>query len=156
MCARAHGVSPPEWLENAARGRVYPDAYLLYRAGNVQALPEWEHGSYVVQEEGAMFCGAALGAALGHAVLDVCAGRGQKSSLIAEQIGPTGTLWVTDNAEHKLDALCEEFTRLHLPAPHTATIDWMKGAPEERTARPFRSHLGRCPVQRNRYPATPS
>lgn len=77
-----------------------------------------------------MFCGAALGATPGHHVLDVCAGRGQKSSLIAESIGSNGTLWVTDNAEHKLDALSEEFARLHLPAPHAVTVDWMKGTSE--------------------------
>jgi 16S rRNA (cytosine967-C5)-methyltransferase len=130
-CVRLRrGVAPPEWLQGAQRGRVYPDAYLLYRAGNLQASPDWQQGDYVVQEEGAMLCASALAAKPGHAVLDVCAGRGQKSSLIAERIGPTGTLWVTDNAEHKLDALSEEFSRLHLPTPHSATVDWMKGAPD--------------------------
>lgn len=129
-CVRLRqGAAVPDWLRDAARGRVYPEARLLYRAGNVQALPEWDQGAYVVQEEGAMFCAAALGAKPGDTVLDVCAGRGQKSSLIAEQIGSTGALWVTDNAEHKLDALCEEFTRLQLPAPHAQVVDWMKGVP---------------------------
>lgn len=129
-CVRLRAdVQAPEWLQNAAKGRVYEGAYLLYKVGNLQNRPEWEQGLYVVQEEGAMFCAAALSAQSGETVLDVCAGRGQKTSFIAERLGPTGSLWATDNAEHKLDALCEEFTRLHLPAPHTATVDWTKGAP---------------------------
>jgi 16S rRNA (cytosine967-C5)-methyltransferase len=137
-CIRLRGdSSPPAWLKDAARGRVCSNAYVLYKAGNVQALPEWEQGAFVVQEEGAMFCGAALATRPGDTVLDVCAGRGQKSSLIAEQIGPAGTLWVTDNAEHKLDALCEEFTRLHLAAPSVATVDWMKGTPDAVPRRHF-------------------
>src|SRR5690606_25173724 len=85
------GVSPPGWLEQQAeRGRVYPPAYLLRRAGDLQQAPEWERGQYVVQEEGAMLCGAALGARPGDKVLDACAGRGQKSSLLAESIGAQG------------------------------------------------------------------
>ena len=119
------GVSPPGWLEQQAeRGRVYPPAYLLRRAGDLQQTPEWERGQYVVQEEGAMLCGAALGARPGDKVLDACAGRGQKSSLLAESIGAQGELWATDVSQAKLDVLQGEFTRLSLPPPHTTLVDW--------------------------------
>src|SRR5690606_19991508 len=97
------GASAPDWLKDAARGQVYPPAYLLRRAGDLQQTPQWEQGLYVVQEEGAMLCGAALGAQAGDVVLDACAGRGQKSSLVAESIAPTGVLWTTDVSPQKLD-----------------------------------------------------
>jgi 16S rRNA (cytosine967-C5)-methyltransferase len=73
-----------------------------------------------------MFAGFALGARNGETILDSCAGRGQKSSLIAEAVGDAGKLWATDVGENKLRDLRAEFTRLHLPQPRTAVVDWTK------------------------------
>lgn len=124
-----YGASIPEWLTGASRGKLCPDAYLVPKFGDLQQRPEWQAGQYVVQEEGAMFAGLALGARLGETILDACAGRGQKSSLLAEAIGDVGSLWATDVGESKLRELRTEFERLRLPAPHTATLDWSKSRP---------------------------
>lgn len=116
----------PEWLKDAEPGPLCPNSFLLPRHGDLQQRAEWHAGHYVVQEQGAMFAGLALGAKPGETILDACAGRGQKSSLIAEVLGPTGQLWATDVGEAKLRDLRAEFTRLGLPEPHTAIYDWTK------------------------------
>lgn len=126
-CVRLMPGAPiPEWMVDAERGRLCTDAYLLPRHGDLQQRPEWHAGHYVVQEEGAMFAGQALGALEGETVLDCCAGRGQKSSTLALAVGETGQLWSTDIGETKLRELESEFARLHLPAPQTAIVDWTK------------------------------
>jgi 16S rRNA (cytosine967-C5)-methyltransferase len=80
-----------------------------------------------VQEEGAQWAALALGARPGERVLDACAGHGQKSSLLAEQLGPGGTLWVNDIAEGKLERLRHEFERLGLPEPQSRLVDLTHG-----------------------------
>jgi 16S rRNA (cytosine967-C5)-methyltransferase len=122
------GAPTPEWLTAASHGRLCPEAYLVPRFGDLQQRTEWQSGHYIVQEEGAMFAGLALGARRGETILDACAGRGQKSSLIAEAIGDEGTLWATDVGEAKLRELEVEFTRLGLPIPRMSTVNWTRSA----------------------------
>lgn len=128
-CLRLREGAPiPEWLMGAPHGRLCPDAYLLTKHGDLQQRDEWRAGHYVVQEEGAMFAGLALGARPGETILDACAGRGQKSSLLAEAVGASGSLWATDVGETKLHELQREFARLELPPPKTAVVDWAKSS----------------------------
>jgi 16S rRNA (cytosine967-C5)-methyltransferase len=77
-----------------------------------------------------MFAAHALGAKAGERVLDACAGRGHKSSLLAERVGQHGALWVTDRSESKLRALSREFERLQLPAPQSCVVDFNEPSPE--------------------------
>lgn len=127
-CLRSRSGAPvPEWLEESARGQLCPDAFLVPKLGDLQKRPEWHDGHYIVQEEGAMFAGRALGARPGETILDSCAGRGQKSSLIAEALTDTGHLWATDVTDKKLAELRAEFARLHLPKPQTEVVDWVEG-----------------------------
>lgn len=124
-CVRLRAGAPvPDWLSDAPRGQLCPDAFLAPKLGDLQQRAEWQAGHYVVQEEGALFAGLTLGAEPGETILDCCAGRGQKSSLIAEALGTTGRLWTTDVGPAKLKDLSREFERLQLPAPRTATVDW--------------------------------
>lgn len=116
----------PEWLRDASHGQLCREAYLVPKFGDLQQRPEWHAGHYVVQEEGAMFAGLALGAQAGETILDACAGRGQKSSLLAELLGEGGVLWATDVGESKLRQLSDEFARLGLPKARTAVVDWHK------------------------------
>jgi 16S rRNA (cytosine967-C5)-methyltransferase len=124
-CVRLRpGVSEPAWLTDKERGQLFAPAYRLLRAGNLQRYAEFERGEFVQQEEGAMFCGAALGVKPGDRVLDACAGRGQKASYLAEQLAGSGELWVSDRAAKKLNQLEAEFVRLGLPKPNLRTVDW--------------------------------
>ena len=117
-------AAQPQWYREAMPGRVYAGCRRLLRAGNLQATPEYQAGQFVVQEEGAAFAGAAVGARRGERVLDACAGSGQKTSLLAQALGPEGVLWATDCAAKKLERLERELRRLRLPAAQTAVVDW--------------------------------
>ena len=119
----------PEWLLAAAPGH---DALRTRRVkeGDPRRLEGYVEGRFVVQEEGAQLVGMALGALPGERVLDACAGRGQKSSLLSEQITESGELWATDLFPQKLQLLERDFRRLGLKAPKTAAVDWCLGVGE--------------------------
>ncbi len=122
------GHEVPVWAASAALGKVTPRARRLERRGDPKKLEGFAEGAFVVQEEGAQVVALLLGARPGERVLDACAGRGQKSSLLAELVGPTGRLFASDVHPEKLDALEREFKRLGLPLPACRAVDWSVGA----------------------------
>jgi 16S rRNA (cytosine967-C5)-methyltransferase len=122
LTARADPSQLP-WLARAEPGKLVPSALWLPPSGDLRLLAGYREGAFVVQEEGAQWAAHALGTRPGERVLDACAGHGQKSSLIAEQLGSGDTLWVNDVAESKLERLRHEFDRLGLPAPHCHLTD---------------------------------
>jgi len=117
----------PEWLEKARAGRASPRSRLILGEGDPRKREGYAEGSFVVQEEGAQAIALALGARPGERILDACAGRGQKTSLFAEQVGSAGEVWATDVYPKKLDALASELQRLQLPAPQLRSVDWTVG-----------------------------
>lgn len=130
LCVRLTGRAAPEalpWVASAEPGSVSPGALWLPPSGDLRELPGHAEGAFVVQEEGAQWAARALGARPGERVLDACAGHGQKSSLLAEQILPGGALWVNDVAQGKLARLRRELERLGLPAPSCHTVDLSAG-----------------------------
>jgi 16S rRNA (cytosine967-C5)-methyltransferase len=124
----ALSAEEPDWLRDAERGRVSPRARRLRPSGDVRRRAGYAEGAFVVQEEGAQLVALAVGARRGERVLDACAGRGQKTSLLAEQVGAAGEVWATDQHPHKLEALGAEFQRLRLPKAPTAAVDWAVGS----------------------------
>lgn len=126
---RVVGDAPlPAWLEEAEPGRASPRARLLTGGGDLRLREGFAEGRFVIQEEGAQVVGLALGARPGERVLDACAGRGQKTTLLAEQVGAAGEVWATDLYPEKLAALDSESARLGLSAVHTAGVDWTVGS----------------------------
>jgi 16S rRNA (cytosine967-C5)-methyltransferase len=117
-------------------GAFAPLAIRVRGAGDPQALEGWSSGDWTIQEEGSQLIAELLGARPGDRVLDACAGRGNKSSLLAERLGfgrpgsepPAGALEVSDVHPEKLLRLVADFARLGLPAPATHAIDWALGA----------------------------
>jgi 16S rRNA (cytosine967-C5)-methyltransferase len=118
----------PESLGEAKPGKVSPLSRLLRRAGDPRLLEGFDEGAFVVQEEGAQLVALAVGARAAERVLDACAGRGQKASLLAERVGAEGSIWAADVHPAKLRALEQEFRRLSLPPPRTAAVDWSLGS----------------------------
>jgi 16S rRNA (cytosine967-C5)-methyltransferase len=109
-----------------------PGAIRVRGAGDPHALPGYEEGAWTIQEEGSQLVAHLLGARPGDRVLDACAGRGNKSTLLAEQLAPhdgekAGTLDVADVKPEKLGRLAHEFERLGLQPPRTFGVDWSKG-----------------------------
>jgi 16S rRNA (cytosine967-C5)-methyltransferase len=122
------GSSLPPWVKEEERGCLLPAAYLPRHPGDLRRLPGYSEGTFVIQEEGAQAIAQLLGARSGERVLDACAGRGQKASLLVEQVGPSGQVWATDVYPEKLQALEREFERLRLSPPRTRAVDWMIGS----------------------------
>jgi 16S rRNA (cytosine967-C5)-methyltransferase len=120
------GSEPPEWVSALAPGRVSPVARLLRGEGDPRQKPGYVEGTFTVQEEGAQAIGLALGVRPGDKVLDACAGRGQKSTLIAERLG-NGPLVACDLYPEKLAALADEAVRLKLSPITTRAVDWSVG-----------------------------
>lgn len=123
---RRLGSDEPEWMRALQAGRISPVARLVRGEGDPRQKPGFAEGVFSVQEEGAQVVGLALGARAGERVLDACAGRGQKASLLAERLG-TGSLVASDLYPEKLQALADELTRLRLPPVETRGIDWSVG-----------------------------
>jgi 16S rRNA (cytosine967-C5)-methyltransferase len=121
------GRSIPDWLEAASVSPLLPNVRRLERHGDLRRLPGFTEGAFVIQEEGAQVVAHLLGARPGERVLDACAGRGQKTTLLAEQVGPNGTLTAADAYPEKLKALEQEFSRLGLVAPSLHSVDWTLG-----------------------------
>ncbi|MFW6023715.1 MAG: transcription antitermination factor NusB, partial [Myxococcota bacterium] len=106
-------------------GTLAPGALLLRGAGDPRKLPGYDAGDFAVQEQGAQAVGLALGAQPGQRVVDACAGRGGKSSLLADRVGERGHVTALDLHERKLEALVPELERLGMAAERveTRTVD---------------------------------
>lgn len=95
-------------------------------AGDPRRLEAYRAGKLTVQEEGAQLLALALGARAGERIWDACAGRGQKTTLLAERSN-AGDLWASDLYPNKLSALSREVGRLALAAVHTRALDLTQG-----------------------------
>jgi 16S rRNA (cytosine967-C5)-methyltransferase len=122
-------------------GRASPRAILLRGAGKPQSLPGWAEGAWAVQEEGSQLAALAVGARPGETVLDACAGRGNKTGLLARAVEAveaggiegaeeTGAVDACDSAPAKLARLVEELARLGVHARATLAVDWTVGSGE--------------------------
>ena len=121
------GRPVPDWLADATPLHHLPNAWRVAGVGDLRERPGWQTGDFVVQEQGAQLIAWALDVSRGARVLDACAGRGQKSTLLAERVGETGMIWATDLHGRKLDALRDECARLSLANLQTLAVDWTVG-----------------------------
>jgi 16S rRNA (cytosine967-C5)-methyltransferase len=122
---RLHDAAPEATFE---AGRVSPLAVLARGAGKPQQLPGWTEGAWSVQEEGSQLAALAVGARPGERVLDACAGRGNKSAVLARAVAPGGVLDACDANPGKLQRLREELARLALTPHATHAVDWTAGS----------------------------
>lgn len=108
--------------------RYSPLGVRTRRVGDPRSLPGYLEGRFVVQEQGSQLVGLLLGARPGDAVLDACAGRGGKTTLLAERVGPGGRVVATDVHEARLEQIAGTFTRLGLTTPlETRAVDFTVG-----------------------------
>jgi 16S rRNA (cytosine967-C5)-methyltransferase len=118
-----------EMLENLpdlVASPVVAGALRWQGAGDPRRLDAYRAGKLAVQEEGAQLLGLALGARRGERIWDACAGRGQKTTLLAEYVN-AGDLWASDLHPNKLEALKRELSRMGLPQVHTRAVDLTLG-----------------------------
>ena len=105
-------------------GKLSPHAIAARDAGKPQALPGYAEGAWSVQEEGSQLVALSLGARAGEIVLDACAGRGNKTAMLAR----VATVDACDLHASKLEALARELARVHLSVRATFAVDWSVGA----------------------------
>lgn len=110
-----------------ALGQLSDAAILGRNLGDPRRLPGFDAGDFVVQEEGSQFIAQAVGARPGESVFDACAGRGGKTAVLREAMGGESRLVAADLHEPRLDALRENFERLHLAEPEVHTLDLTVG-----------------------------
>jgi len=121
-------------LSKAARGasfepgRVSPVAIQMRGGSDPQKLPPYREGRIAIQEEGAQVVALSLGASPGDSVLDACAGRGNKTALLAEMVGPRGAVDAADLHPQKLARLTAELARLGVAPRSTFAVDWTVGS----------------------------
>ena len=129
--------SRDEWLATlrAARpdasfepGRVSPLAILVRGAGRIVELPGWAEGAWTPQEEGSQAIALALGAQPRDVVLDACAGRGNKTGLLAKLVGAAGAVDAADLHPKKLDRLASELRRIGVAPRATYGVVWSVGS----------------------------
>ena len=108
-------------------GTWSPLAITARGAGRVDDLPGHREGDWTVQEEGSQVVALALGARAGERVLDACAGRGNKTSIVGRAVGPTGSVDASDIHAAKLERLALEQKRLGIPLGVTELVDLSVG-----------------------------
>lgn len=93
-------------------GTLSPLAILARGVGDPRRLPGYAEGRFSVQDEGSQLIARALGACSGERVVDACSGRGGKTLVLADAVGPEGKVLAMDVAEAKLAQLPREMQRL--------------------------------------------
>src|SRR5262249_20627296 len=82
-----------------------PDALVLEGRPNVLGLPSHQEGLFEVQDEGSQLAGALVEARPGMRVLDLCAGAGGKTLLLAAALGGEGQVDAFDVDREALERL---------------------------------------------------
>ena len=109
------------------KGLVSPLAIVARGAGRLTDLPGWEEGGWTSQEEGSQVVALSLGARAGETVLDACAGRGNKTGLLARMVGASGAVDAADLHPAKLERLVTELKRIGVAPRATFAVDWVAG-----------------------------
>lgn len=96
----------------AEPARHHPQALELRGFPPIERIAAFREGLFSVQDEGSMLTASALGPRPGDTVIDACAGRGGKSTHLAELMGNRGRVVACDVHEHKLRQAREAARRL--------------------------------------------
>jgi 16S rRNA (cytosine967-C5)-methyltransferase len=109
-----------------AIGRVSPLCVNAHGIGaKPQSLPGFAEGDLSIQEEGSQLIALSVGAKKGERVLDACAGRGNKTGVLAIA---GARVDACDRDPRKLDRLREDLARLHGSVNATHAVDWTVGS----------------------------
>ncbi len=107
----------------AAPCHYSPDGIAIAGRHTISALPGFEAGLFVVQDEASQLAGLLLGAQPGERIWDACCAPGGKSGHIAQQMDDRGELIATDISRSKLTLVQESLRRLGICSAATAVAD---------------------------------
>lgn len=117
------GVKPHDWV---------PGCLELDHTGDLQALPAFQEGKFLVQDGAAALVAAISGVKPGDRVLDICAAPGGKSFGAAMAMGNRGSILSCDLHENKLSRIREGADRLGISIIATAAADGRRENPDWR------------------------
>ncbi len=106
-------------------GRASPLCINARALGKAQSLPGFAEGELAIQEEGSQVVALSLGAQRGERVLDACAGRGNKTGVLAVAGAEVDAC---DRDPRKLGRLVDELARLRVAAHARFAVDWTVGS----------------------------
>ncbi|RLC48547.1 MAG: hypothetical protein DRH70_00740 [Candidatus Coatesbacteria bacterium] len=98
---------------DAQHSPVCPSALRLSGPGPLEETPEWREGLFTVQDEGPQVLSLLVGTLGPRSIVDVCAGVGQKLTLLAERF-PTSVVVGNDIHLRKIQQSREQAKRLGL------------------------------------------
>jgi 16S rRNA (cytosine967-C5)-methyltransferase len=84
------------------------------RTPNLWGLDAWREGLFEVQDEGSQVLGHAVRAQPGETIIDLCAGAGGKTLLLAAAVGPQGRVHAYDIDVARLERLRQRVVRAGL------------------------------------------
>jgi 16S rRNA (cytosine967-C5)-methyltransferase len=132
LCLRVRRGDRSSWVERLRdehpggtfeESPLIPSAIRCSGGGDPRRWSGVGEGALVVQEEGSQFIGQALAVLPGERVLDACAGRGNKTLLLADALGGSGRVDAADLHGPKLERLRNETERLGAAVGSTFEID---------------------------------
>jgi 16S rRNA (cytosine967-C5)-methyltransferase len=126
---------------SAAAGRYSPAAVVLadYR-GEIEAIPGYAEGHFMVQDEGAQLISLMLAPLSEGVCLDACAGLGGKTSHLAGMLPASGRIIAIEPNGLRFRRLGENVQRLGLASVVTSRQTTLAGLPEKNTP-PFQAIL---------------
>jgi 16S rRNA (cytosine967-C5)-methyltransferase len=95
----------------AGAGRT-PDAVVVLDGVAVDALPGYEEGWYVVQDESSQLVSLALDPQPGEAVADLCSAPGGKTTHLAQRMGDCGRIMAVELHPHRAQLVRDTASRL--------------------------------------------
>lgn len=114
-------------------GTLSPLAVLVAGAGDPRALLAALGERVAIQEEGSQAIALSLGVTPGERVLDACAGRGNKTAVLAMALGPSTSMGAggcdaADLHPSKLARLRDELASQGLGVREVFAVDWSVGS----------------------------
>ncbi len=104
-------------------GSLSPLAVRVRSLGPIPSSKSFREGCFAVQDEGAQLCTLLLDVGPGMRVLDACAGRGGKTTLLASMTMGRAELDAADKYPRKLAGLRKELERLGLGGVRAVPVD---------------------------------
>ncbi|MFW6287268.1 MAG: 16S rRNA (cytosine(967)-C(5))-methyltransferase RsmB [bacterium] len=100
-----------------------PDTYLIKNFNNIEELPLFEEGGFIVQGPAAVLAGHILNPQPGMRILDMAAAPGVKTTHLAALMENKGEITALDIYDHKLDLIQENCKRLGIDIVKTLKQD---------------------------------
>lgn len=98
-----------------ARVSQLPQALRLQgHVGDIQQLPGYREGQWMVQDSSAQLVGHVVDPQPGEVVIDACAAPGGKTTHLAELMGDRGVVWACDRSASRLKKVTQNAQRLGL------------------------------------------